>query len=91
MARRNQAVPHCNVCDRSPLITEGGVEVFEVRLAMGGNVLTGDLCDDDLTPLRDCAITAKLSPASTQRRRRTFEDSIVPGPEAIPKDTDNGD
>ena len=87
VAKRNQSVPHCNYCDRSPLITEGGVEVFEVRLAMAENVLTGDLCDEHMSELRECAIRAKLAPAGTQRRRRTFEDSIVASPADIPRDT----
>ena len=77
-------VPACDVCGRSPLPSEGGVDVRDVTLSIDQEKLAGELCDDHLQPLRDAG--GVLVPARPPRRRRTFDSSKVSDPSQIPRD-----
>ena len=90
VARRKVDLPTCDVCGRSILPDEGGVEVREVAVRIDRDSLTGDLCDEHAGPIREAAETAGLKPHVAKRARRTFADSTVASPDDIPSSAEGG-
>ena len=88
VARRTVTIATCNVCQRSILPTEGGVDVREVSVKIDDQTRAGDLCDEHLAPIQDAAEVLEL--VVPKRSRRTFADSIVRDPSQIPGKDGNG-
>jgi hypothetical protein len=88
VARRTVTIAACNVCGRSILPSEGGVEVCEVSVQIESETRKGDLCVDHIGPIQEAAEV--LDPVVPKRARRTFEDSIVKDPSQIPIADGNG-
>ena len=88
VARRQVTIAACNVCGRTILPEEGGVEVRGVSVKIADQARAGDLCVDHLGPITEAAEV--LDPVVAKRARRTFADSIVASPDDIPSSAEGG-
>lgn len=84
MAKVNIPAVTCDVCSRSELVN--GIKVEPVRIRLGEVEVSGDLCEEHSKPVREAIAVLPRKPR--QRRRASFEDSVVSSPDEIPRSTD---